>query len=409
MTSPIPGLPQGALSGVRVLDFTHVLAGPYCTMILADLGADVIKVENPQGGDLTRMIKDEREFSAYFGSINRGKRSIVIDVKKPAGLDLMLRMADKADVFVQNQGPGVAERLGLGHACLMERNPRLIYAMVTGYGLDGPWADRKGVDPAVQALSGAMSITGYPDAPPARVGFSSADLAGGLFLALGVLAALNERSRSGRGQYIDVSLLESQMALLENALVRHLDTGVVPQRVGGAHPLETLTRSYQTLDSAMVVGLSGRNWPAACRALGRDDWAEDASLLPPEAHLDVLLPQIERIMRTKSTADWMHTLAQAKVQCTPILNIEEAAKLPPIVERGFIRETVDGNGRRLRVAGSPLRLSRTPAAVRSAAPLLGEHTRGVLADWLGMPDEDFAALEQDGVFQHYKRQTRGFW
>ncbi len=405
----MPRLAPGALSGVRVLDFTHVLAGPYCTMILADLGADVIKIENPQGGDLTRMIKDEKEFSTYFGSINRGKRSLVLDIKKPAGLELALRLSDKADVVVQNMGPGVAEKLGIGHDKLMERNPALIYAMVTGYGLDGPWAERKGVDPAIQALSGAMSITGDPQGQPSRVGFSIADLSGGLFLAIGVLAALNERARSGRGQYIDVSLLESQMALLENALVRYMDTGVVPQRVGGAHPLETLTRSYQTRDGALVVGLSGRNWQAACRALGRVDWADDPGLLPPEAHIDRVLPELQETFLTQDTAQWMEQLARANVQCTPILTVKEAAALPPIVERGFIRETVDGNGRRLRVAGSPLRLSRTPAQVGRAAPLLGEHTREALDDWLQISDEDYIALENEGVFHNFKRQTRGFW
>ena len=407
-TSPASTQP-GPLSGVRVLDMTHVLAGPYCTMVLADFGADVVKVENPQGGDLTRGLEDQHGFSSYFGSVNRNKRSVVLDLKSRGGREVMHRLMSKADVFVQNMGPGVAEKLELGPQEMLRRHPSLIYAVVTGYGLDGPWTHKKGVDPAVQALSGAMSLTGDPEGQPMRVGFSIADLSGGVFLAIGVLAAMAERSRSGKGQIVDVSLIESQMALLENAIVRGLDTGVAPLRVGGAHALEPLTRTYRTNDGALVVGLSSRNWAAVCALWERPDWASDPLLQPPQEHAVELVPRIQEIFARQPNGYWIPRLTALNVLCTPILDVREAVELPPIKERGFIRETIDSNGRRLRVAGSPVRLSRTPASVRSAAPLLGEHSWNALSNWLGMSDEEYARLAADGVFNTLPRHSPGFW
>ena len=400
----------GALQGVRIVDFSHALAGPYATMVLSDLGAEVLKVEHPGGGDRSRRFTDGQEdFSPYFGSVNRNKQSIVLDLKNPRGKEIALDLIDKADVMVQNMGPAVAERLGLSYADVAPRNPRLIYAVVTGFGLDGPWVNVKGVDPVIQALSGAMSITGEPSAPPVRIGYSTVDVAGGMWLAMGVLAALNERHASGKGQLLDVSLLEAQMAWMENAIVRHLDSGIVPQRMGSAHTYERLTRAYGTQDGWMVVGLTSRNWKQACAIWGREDWISDPRLqsdLPAQA--DWLVPEIQKILQQHPTQYWVDRL-EPGISCTPIHTVAEAVTLPPIRERGFIAQTVDANGRALRVAGSPLRLSRTPGRVRAAAPLLGQHTHTALQSWLDISDDQFAQYEREGVFRQVERTLRGFW
>jgi crotonobetainyl-CoA:carnitine CoA-transferase CaiB-like acyl-CoA transferase len=306
--------------------------------------------------------------------------------------------------------PGAIERLGLGYEELRAINPRLIFASVTGYGQDGPWAGRNGVDAMVQALSGTMSITGEPEGPPVRVGFSIADLAAGMFLAIGVLAAINERHETGLGQSLDVSLLEAMMSLTENAIARYLYTGTVPTRQGSAHPYNKLTGAYETRDGWMVAALSARNWKAAVPVLGRPEWLEDPELQSrPEENADRLLPEVRAILRENTMAFWTERLGAAGVLCMPINSVAEAVRLPPIIERGFIQETVNSEGRHVNVAGSPLRLSRTPARVRTAAPLLGEHTRLALASWLGIADPEFSELEAAGVFQTVERETRGFW
>jgi len=403
--------PPGALSGVKVLDFSHALAGPYCTMILADLGADVLKVEHPGGGDRTRRFTDgDEEFSAYFGSVNRGKKSVVIDLKNPAGQELAARLAGEADVLVQNFGPGVAERLGLGYQDLADANSRLIYACVTGFGADGPWAERTGVDPVIQALSGSMSVTGEPNGSPVRVGYSIVDLSGGVWLAMDVLAALNERHVSGRGQFLDVSLLEGMMSLMENAVVRYTYNGIIPQRQGSSHPYTKLTAAYETADGWMVVSISARNWKKCCEVWGRDDWLNHPLYHEkPEDHEAVLKPEVEKMLRTQTKAYWQEHLGGVGVLCTPINTVAEAVKLPPLIERGYLTTTTDANGKDLTVAGSPLRMSRTPGRVRAAAPVLGEHNRSQLSSWLGMDNDEYQRYEDEGIFEQKPRETRGFW
>lgn len=403
--------PPGALDGVKVLDFSHALAGPYCTMILADLGADVLKVEHPGGGDRTRRFTDgDEEFSAYFGSVNRGKQSIVIDLKNPAGRELATRLAAEADVLVENFGPGVAERLGLDYDTLSGLNPRLIFACVTGFGADGPWAQRTGVDPVIQALSGSMSITGEPDGSPVRVGYSIVDLSGGVWLAMDILAALNERHTSGRGQFLDVSLLEGMMTLMENAIVRYTYNGIIPERQGSSHPYTKLTAAYETADGWMVISISARNWKKCCEVWGRDDWLNHPVLHEkPEDHAEILRPEVQRMIREHPRAYWQEHLGGAGVLCTPINTVAEAVTLPPVVERGFLTTTTDANGKELTIAGSPLRMSRTPGRVRAAAPVLGEHSRSALASWLKMDDAEYARYETERVFEQQPRETRGFW
>jgi crotonobetainyl-CoA:carnitine CoA-transferase CaiB-like acyl-CoA transferase len=399
-----PGGDRPALDGIRVLDFTHVLAGPFCTMILADLGAEVLKVEHPAGGDLGRRAGGD-QFGTYFGSLNRGKLGAVLDLKQPEGLELAVRLAEKADVLVQNYGPGSFEAMGLGYEALSRRNPGLIYASVTGFGHDGPWADRPGVDPLIQAISGLMSITGEPDGPPVRVGYSATDIAGGVWLAIGVLAALNERNRSGKGQFLDVSLLEAQMSFLENAIARSLNGGEAPARLGSRRHEFHVTQSYETSDGWFITEFEDRNWQAACGVLGHPEWPEDPKLASPERN-PAANEAIRAVLLKDTTANWMSRLSAVGLACRPIKTVAEGIELPPIQERGFINETVDASGRLLRIVGSPLRLSRTPGRVRGPAPLLGEHTRHALQTWIGLSEEEIDAYADKGIFTIIPVETR---
>lgn len=392
------------------MDFTHALAGPYATMILGDMGADVVKVENPKGGDRTRRYIDMPDgFSSYFGSVNHGKRSVVLDLKRPEGLDLAQRMASAADVVTINYGPGVAEKLGLSYEDLSMHNPRLIYASVSGYGKAGSWKDRIGVDPAIQALSGSMTITGEPDGPPVRVGYSITDLAGGVFLAVGVLAALHERQSSGRGQSLDISLLEAQLALMENAAARYLHSGDIPSALGSQHPYQVLTQAYRASDGWLVIGFGPRRWKEACEGLDKLEWLDDPIFAEPEKNRDVVEPALRQLVAAREREFWINRFERLGVLCAPVNTIAQALELPPVTELGFISETVDGAGRSQRIVGSPVKLDRTPPRPSSAAPLLGQHTHECLSEWLGLTDAELQQLDDEGLFQSKPYEIGGLW
>ena len=267
-----PALPQGPLAGLRVLDLTWVLAGPYAAMILCDLGAEVVKVERPPHGDVARttgpFVHNE---SMYFQSINRGKRSISIDLRSGEGRDLFLQLVEQADVVMENFTPGVMDKLGIGADALLERNPRLIFASTSGFGQTGPWRDKPALDIIVQGMGGVMSITGYPDEPPARPGTSIGDICGGLYTTIGILAAIREREQSGQGQAVDISMLDCQIAILENAVARYFSTGNEPGPLGTRHPSATPFQAFPTADGWMVVALSWgveNQWELFCAELG---------------------------------------------------------------------------------------------------------------------------------------------
>ncbi len=400
---------SSALAGIKVLDLTHALAGPFCTMMLADLGADVVKIEHPDGGDRTRREGLIGDFSTYFGSINRGKRGVVLDLKSPAGIDVAKRLSDQADVVVVNFAPGVVERMGLSFAELEARNPRLIYAICSGFGQTGPWAKRPGVDPMIQALSGIMSVTGEADGPPVRVGYSIGDLAGGMFLALGILSALYERERSGRGQLVDIGLLDCQLALMENHLVTYMATGKLPKRTGSRHPRAMLTRIYPTHDGNIMVAFSKRNWQTACRVvLDRPGWADFAASDTSEWEAEVE-PLLVEIMRGKSTQYWVEKLETSGILFAPVNTAADVVEQPQVKARDMIQETVNSAGRLLKVIGSPIKMSRTPAKIQGAAPLLGEHTREVLSDWLGMEGEEQREMDDRGAFRADGGKRQWIW
>ncbi len=300
----------GPLKGVRVLDMTWALAGPYCTMVLCDLGAEVIKVESPDGGDPSRKSLPFIEgVSSYFLSVNRGKKSVAVNLRHPQGKEIVLALANQSDVLVENFRPGVMDRLGLGYGALRETNPRIIYAACSGFGQKGPYAHRPAYDVVVQGMGGTLSITGEAGGPPVRVGFSIGDIGGGIFTALGVLAALHERESSGQGQMVDISMLDGQIALLENAFARFFATGEVPQRIGTRHPLRTPFQAFPTQDGHIVLAAGEeRFWQRLCQVINRPDLLRDERFKDNPSRTrnhDQLEPILKEITQTKKTAEWV--------------------------------------------------------------------------------------------------------
>ena len=406
----------GALAGLKVLDLSRVLAGPWCTQILADLGADVVKIERPGVGDDTRgwgppFLKDadgrDTHQSTYFTACNRNKRSVTIDMATPEGQALLQRMAAQSDVVVENFKTGGLKQYGLDHETLRAANPRLIYCSVTGFGHDGPHAQRAGYDLMIQATSGMMSITGRPDdvpgGGPQRVGVALTDLFTGVYASTAILAALEVRHRTGEGQHIDMALLDVGMAILANQASGFLNTGGVPQRQGNSHPSLAPYQDFQTADGAMLLAI-GNNGQFArfCEAAGQPEWAADARFATNTLrvqHREVLIPAMQEVTRTRSTADWIALLEDKAVPCGPINNIAQAFDDEQVKARGLAvsmpRDAGDGIDRIVGVA-SPLRLSATPPVLRHAPPALGQHTDEVLAEW-GVDAQQITALRERGV------------
>ncbi|WP_218510017.1 CaiB/BaiF CoA-transferase family protein [Variovorax sp. dw_308] len=408
--------PQAALDGIKVLDLSRVLAGPWCTQILADLGADVVKIERPGTGDDTRtwgppFLKDaqghDTHQSTYFTSCNRNKRSVTIDMATPEGQVLLKQMAAQSDIVVENFKTGGLKAYGLDYDSLKALNPRLIYCSVTGFGHDGPHATRAGYDLMIQATSGMMSITGRPDDEPGggplRVGVALTDLFTGVYASTAILAALNVRHKTGEGQHIDMALLDVGMAILANQASAFLNTGVAPQRQGNSHPSLAPYQDFHTQDGAMLLAI-GNNGQFArfCEAAGRPGWATDpryATNTLRVKHREVLIPEMEAVTRTRTTAEWIALLEDKAVPCGPINNIDQAFDDAQVKARGLAvtmpRDAGDGIHQIVGVA-SPLRLSATPPVLRHAPPALGQHTFEVLAE-LGVDAQQAAALRAAGV------------
>ncbi|MGJ7492590.1 CaiB/BaiF CoA transferase family protein [Variovorax sp. ZT4R33] len=407
---------EGALAGLKVLDLSRVLAGPWCTQILADLGADVVKIERPGVGDDTRgwgppFLKDadgnDTDQATYFTACNRNKRSVTVDMATPEGQALLQRMAAQSDIVVENFKTGGLAQYGLDHESLRAANPRLIYCSVTGFGHDGPHAQRAGYDLMIQATSGMMSITGRPDdvpgGGPLRVGVALTDLFTGVYASTAILAALEVRHRTGEGQHIDMALLDVGMAILANQASAFLNTGSVPQRQGNSHPSLAPYQDFQTQDGAMLLAI-GNNGQFArfCEAAGRAEWAVDerfATNTLRVKHREVLIPAMQEVTRTRSTAEWIALLEDKAVPCGPINNIAQAFDDAQVKARGLAvtlpRDAGDGIASITGVA-SPLRLSATPPVLRHAPPALGQHTDEVLAEW-GVDAAQIAALRAAGV------------
>ncbi len=398
---------MGALQGTLVLDLTWILSGPFCTMTLADMGARVIKVERPNGGDMARgngpFIHGE---SSYFLSVNRGKESITLDLASPEGKKLFLRLVDRADVVVENFVPGAMRRLGLHYEALRRRNPRLVYCAISGFGQTGPYAKRPALDVIVQGMGGIMSITGEgPGRPPVRPGASMGDITAGLYAAVAILAALRERDRSGRGQMLDISMLDCQLAVQENAFTRYFATGEVPQPLGTRHPVFTPFQAFQTRDGWIVVAVVGGvndQWPLFCAAIDHVELIDDPRFKDGYArtlNYAALEPVLNEAMRRRTTDEWLGEFSKAGIACGPVNTIAQVARDPQVAARGmFVDVPLKARSRRTaKVVNSPVRMSRTPPRVARGCPALGEHTQAVLGEFLGLKPDAVRALRERGV------------
>ena len=377
------------LSGIRVVDLTRILAGPYATMILGDLGADVIKIENPEGGDDSRgwgppWVPEAGGASAYFAAVNRNKRSVTLDLKTDAGREAVWRLIERSDVVVSNFRPGVIERLGFSWEAVQKRAPRVVYALVNGYGATGPGAEKPSFDVIVQGESGVMDITGWPDGPPTRVGISLGDETAGLLVVQGILAALLARERTGRGQQVEVALHDGLLSLLTYHAQGWWSGGPEPTRLGNAHPSIVPYQTFRAADAWINLGVGNeRQWRALCEVVGRPEWPADprfASNAARLAHRAELVPLLEAIFAERPAADWLAALAAAGIPSGRIRPVAEALEAPETKHREMVVEVEADGGGPLRLLGIPVKLSATPGRIRRAPPALGEHTAEVLAE-----------------------------
>lgn len=388
------------LEGVRVLDLSRVIAGPYCAMLLADLGADVVKLERPGRGDDLRDLGGRDGMSAVFAAVNRNKRGIAVNLQHAEGAKLAFELARRADVIVENFLPGVADRLGLGYGAIRAANPTVVYASVTGFGQTGPYARRPGYNTIAQGMSGLMAVTGMPGDPPTRVGGSVADLAAA-FVAFGAVnAALVHRFRTGEGQHLDVSLLASTMGLLPDPAALYFDSGVRPGREGNRNPHLTPAEAFRTRDGYVTVVLMNPDqWGRFCRVLGDEALAADprfATNADRLANHGELNGRIETALATASTADWVSRFEAAAIAAGPIYEFDEVFEDPQVRHLGLITEMEQPGFGRVRMLGFPFRASSTPGTIRRPAPRLGEHTGEVLKE-LGLPPQEIERLAATGA------------
>ena len=393
---------DGPLKGLRVLDLTRILAGPYAGMILRDLGAEVIKIEQPVVGDEARGIGPfKNDFSLYFMSINRGKKSLTLNLKSQSGKDIFVNLVKKSDILLENFRPGAMKKLGLDYEFLKTHHPSLLYAACSGFGQTGPYAGRGAYDMIIQGMGGMISITGEPDRPPVRVGTSISDLTAALFTAIGILSALRHRDQTGEGQFIDVGMLDCQVAILENALVRYLSTGDVPQPLGRRHPTITPFEAFESADGYVVIAM-GNNvlWKKFCKHVNRPDLIGDERFHTNAArteHHEELFPILAQIMRQRSTDQWVAALEDIGVPCGPVNTVDKVASDPQVLAREMIVEVEHEKTGTIGIPGVPIKLSKTPGRVDAPAPNLGEHSEEILSELLGMQTDEVNRLKQQGV------------
>ncbi len=380
-----------ALDGVRVLDLSRALAGPYCAMMLGDMGADVIKIEHPQGGDEARGWGPpfQAEESSYFLAVNRNKRSLTLDLKSEQGKEALRRLIKTADVLLENFSPGVLEKLGFGWETLRELNPRLVYCAISGFGQFGPRKFQPAYDQILQGMGGLMSVTGEADGPPTRFGVSIADIGAGMFSAFAIVNALFYRERSGEGQMIDTSLLDGQVALLTFQAGRFFATGESPKRIGNKHPLIAPYEVLKSSDSYVNLAVGNdKQWVAFCKAMGLDDLSADAQLATNQGRVtqrEKLKARIEERFADLTTAEIVAKLEAVNVPCGPIYSISEVFADPQVEALGLRHRLEHPTAGEISVTTPPYRLSASPAKVRQAPPTLGQHTEEILRE-IGMVD-----------------------
>jgi crotonobetainyl-CoA:carnitine CoA-transferase CaiB-like acyl-CoA transferase len=387
---------------VRVLDLSRILSGPFATMVFADLGADVIKLENPETGDDTRQWAPpyQGDQSAYFLAVNRNKRGIAVDLKTEPGRAIALRLAERADVVVENFRPGTAARLGLGYDALSALNPRLIYASISGFGQTGPYASQPGYDAIAQALGGLMSVTGEARGEPVRMGNSAADIGAAMWAAIGILAALHAREASGHGDWIDISLLDGQIAWLTYLAGGYFASGDVPQRYGSAHPSIVPYQALRTADGHLMVAVGNDTlWQRFAPLIGLPELVDDPRFATnPDRVVNraALIPLVEAALATRGSAEWTEELARVGIPAGAINTIDKALVHPQVQARDMVQSIEHPTAGTLRMTASPIKLNSHRSTPRRPPPLLGEHTDEVLGE-LGYSADDIGTLHRDGV------------
>lgn len=389
--------------GIKVLDLTRALAGPFCTLILSDLGAEVIKVEIPKFGDDARQYGPfKNEQGLYFLSLNRAKKSITLNLKTEEGKIILKNLVKDFDILVENYRPGTMEKLGLGYDVLKKINPKLIYAASSGFGHTGPDSHKPAYDLLAQARGGIMSITGWPETPPTRVGMSTGDITAGMFTAIGINAALYHREKTGEGQKIDVAMLDSQVAILENALARYQVEGVSPTPLGNRHPTVSPFQAFMAKDDYFVLPIGNDSlWRKFCQAVGKEEWMTDdkyATNAGRNENLEILIPLLEELFLTKNASEWIELIEGYGVPCGPINTIEKVMNDKQVHARNMIVEVDDDIAGTIKIAGNPIKMTSIPEEKkRNPVPKLSEHTSEVLGKYLGFNEEKLKQLKEDGV------------
>src|SRR5215813_7747167 len=400
------------LAGLRVLDMTQVLSGPYCTQILADLGADVIKLE-PPAGDLARAMQPHfiGDDSVYFVSLNRNKRSLAVDLKTPEGVDLARRLIARCDVVVENNRPGVLDRLGLAAAALRAQNPRLVWCAISGFGQDGSYRDKPAYDMIVQALAGGMSLTGEPGGAPVRAGIPIGDIAAGMYAAIAILAALNRRHTTGQGETIDISMLDCHAAMLTYQAAYFLHAGQAPGRQGSGHDSIPVYRVFTGGDGNdfVICAITEANWRALCRVLGRRLDADPRFATNRDRFHNrlALWAELERAFTARPAADWVALLGAESIPVAVVNPLAQVVADPQIEHRGMVQELAAADGRRARVMGNPIALADAPAAPARFPPRLGENSADVLCDVLGLSADEIKELMKSGALSSPSLQEEG--
>jgi CoA:oxalate CoA-transferase len=392
------------LKGIKILDLTWVLAGPFSTMVLSDLGAEVIKLERLKVGDISRSNGPHiNGLSLYFLSLNRGKKSLTLNLASEKGREIFLKLVPRFDVIVENFVPGTMKKLGLDYPVVKERNPRIIYAACSGFGQTGPYANKPALDIIVQSMGGVLSITGDPGQPPVKPGVSMGDITAGLFMAIAILSALRERDQSGLGQMIDISMLDCQVAIEENAFVRYLNTGVIPKAIGNRHTAFTPFQVFPTRDSYIAVATMGESpnrWPIFCSVINRPGIQDDERFRTGwlrTQHYAVLEPIMNEALRSKTTAEWIKDFEAADIPCGPVNSIDKVAADPQVNLRDMFVNLHHPQAGEFKVVNTPIKLSRTPCQPTRFSPELGEHSEEVLKELLSLSDQEIAELRQSGT------------
>jgi formyl-CoA transferase/CoA:oxalate CoA-transferase len=390
------------LEGLRILDLSSYLAGPYCSMILADLGADVLKVEQPGTGDGSRQwgppfIENE---SAYFLSINRNKKSMTLNLKTEKGKEILHKLASQCDILLENYRPGITQKLNIDYETLSKLNPRLIYCSISGYGQDGPYRVKPAYDLIGQAMGGLMSLTGEKGGPPVKVGVAIADICSGMFAAIGILAALTAREKTCRGQMIDTSILDGQVAWLTHQAGNFLATGKNPERLGSAHPTIAPYQAFKAEDTYFAVAVGSENlWKAFCEALGLNKLMSDPRFIRNPDRVrnrDELTRSLEKFFASKPAKEWVEIMDKAGVPASLIYSLNEVFKDPQVLHRRMLETVQHPKAGAIKVVGIPIKMSDTPGSIRTAPPMLGEHTKQIL-ETLGYVEAEIEEMRKTGI------------